>query len=248
MPKSFATCCGTSSSRSHGGYLPPHAFVAPIDDGHFRFVADEDGAVVAGTRVRRRGTGCRWMRVSTGASAFFNAARDADFVLGREDVDVDVFAPPRGASRDWPRWRGHCRRRRGKLMPSGRGQVKPRRVMRVHSAGMRKPREAGEFLTELTELGRHEIYGIILRVKRYRIRPNFQIILRVMFPSFPVELGRRKECVHRASRPPPAASVRDFSTLCTIIRARMSNAKMKDCMTPKPSAETRGRRDSRKTG
>ena len=65
--------------------------VAPIDDGHFAFVADKDRPVIAAPRF----VGGKRMemdaRIDRGAG-FFQRGADVNFMLGRKDVDVDLLA------------------------------------------------------------------------------------------------------------------------------------------------------------
>ena len=65
--------------------------VAPIDDRHFLVVADEDRSVIAAPRLVG-GEGVEMdARVDRGFG-FFERGADVFFVVGGEDVDVDLFA------------------------------------------------------------------------------------------------------------------------------------------------------------
>ena len=85
--------------------------VAPIDDGNFLLVADEDRAVIAAPRFVG-GKGMEMDARIDGRVGFFQRGADIDFVLGREDVDVDVFALGEQLGQTRPRARGWRQTRR----------------------------------------------------------------------------------------------------------------------------------------
>src|SRR5271163_653899 len=109
------------------------------------------------------------MRVSTGASAFFSAARISTSCSGEKTLMWTSSLSASNLAR-FAQSAGMVSNASGKLMPSGRGHVSQVASWRAHSAGIRKPREAGEFLTELTEFGGTEFTEFFLEGwKHYQI-------------------------------------------------------------------------------
>ncbi len=82
------------------------------------------------------------MRVSTGASAFFSAARMPVSCSGEKTL-MWTCSPSASNLARFAQVAGMVSNASGKLMPSGRGQVSQVASWRAHSAGIRKPSARG---------------------------------------------------------------------------------------------------------
>src|ERR1700728_1048463 len=82
------------------------------------------------------------MRVSTGALAFFSAARMPVSCPGEKTLMCTCSPSASNLARS-AQIAGMVSKASGKLMPSGRGHVSQVASWRAHSAGMRKPRARG---------------------------------------------------------------------------------------------------------